>query len=182
MILDEEIHRSIFLAIVDVPPRTLRDEENTDDLDHRRESLQEGRDTPRPGVGNSEGTVGGPSGDDGTEVPGRVVQRSEGSTVGREGQLGDQEGRGGTGESQTESDKAISAKETLERRVGRGEIPQNRMRTLELCDEWEGYRSICLSQEKHANRCRNVPDKHSNVLSGSLDGDTSEHDCRGCPH
>lgn len=106
MILDEEIHRSLFLAIVDVPPRTLGDEEDADDLDERRQTLEERGDTPGPSVVDPERPVGGPGGDDGTEVPGRVVERGQRSTVSGEGELGDQQGCGGTGESETETDEA----------------------------------------------------------------------------
>lgn len=109
--LDEEIHGTLLLAIVDVPSRRFGDHEDEDDLNHRGETLQEGGDSPRPSVVDSESSVGGPGGDDGTEVPGRVVQRGQGSTVGRERQLGDQEGSGGTGERETESDEATRMSE-----------------------------------------------------------------------
>jgi hypothetical protein len=111
VVLDEEVHSTLFLAVVDVPSGRLGDQEDEDDLEDRGETLQEGGDSPGPSVGDSESSVGGPGGDDGTEVPGRVVERGQGSTVGRERQLGDQEGGGGTGESETESDEAARSRE-----------------------------------------------------------------------
>jgi hypothetical protein len=107
VVLDEEVHSTLFLAVVDVPSGRLGDQEDEDDLEHRGETLQEGGDSPGPSVGDSESSVGGPGGDDRTEVPGRVVERGQGSTVGRERQLGDQEGSSGTGESETKPDKAM---------------------------------------------------------------------------
>lgn len=127
MVLDENFAGSFLSTLVHQPTGRLGDGEDecnlgkgqqgssscsdATDLQDTGKTLQEGRDSPRPVVVDSEGTVCGPGGDDGTEVPRTVVERSQGASVGREGQLGNQERSGGTCETETETDDTSSGDE-----------------------------------------------------------------------
>lgn len=105
MVLGDDIDGLLVLAVVDQPSRGLGDHENKDELDQRGDTLQDRGNSPAPSVVDSESTKSGPSSNDRTEVPGRVVQRSDGSSMGGEGELGDKGRRGETGEGKTETDQ-----------------------------------------------------------------------------
>ena len=80
-------------------------------LDDTGQTLQDGRNSPRPVVVDSERAVCGPRGNDRTKVPRRVVERGQGSSMSRERKLGDQKRGGGASETETETDEASRADE-----------------------------------------------------------------------
>ena len=105
VVLGDDSGSLLLPSVVDEPSWRLGNQEDEEELEDRGKTLKDRGDSPGPGVGDAEGTVGRPGGNDGTEVPGRVVERGNGSTVGWESQLGDENGCGQAGESESESDQ-----------------------------------------------------------------------------
>lgn len=101
-------------ALVDQPTRGFREEPDEEELDDGGETLESRGHTPRPVTVDAESTEGGPGSNDGTREPERVVERSERSTVGWVGDLGDEERRGHLCEGGTETDKETRADEHAE--------------------------------------------------------------------
>jgi hypothetical protein len=101
-------------TLVDQPTRGLGEEPNEEDLDDRGQTLESRGDTPRPIVIDTEGTEGGPSGNDGAREPERVVERGQRSTMGWVGDLGDKKRGSHLGEGCTETDEETSTDEHAE--------------------------------------------------------------------
>jgi len=91
------------LATRDEETRGLINNPHEDELKDGRESLDEGRHTPRPLGLDVEGTECEPCGNNGSDVPEGVVDGSEGSTVLGVGQLGNEHGRTTLGDRDTET-------------------------------------------------------------------------------
>ena len=106
------------------PTRGLGGEPDENDLENRRKTLKEGRNTPSPRRLNLESAVGCPGGDDRTRVPERVVKGSERGTVWRVCDLRDQHGGGVGSEGQTEADE-----ETVHPRLLTARKEHSRLRT-----------------------------------------------------
>lgn len=109
MVLGDDAGSLLLLAMVDEPSGRFRDQVNKEELEDGGETLEQGRYSPRPRVVDAESAKGGPGGDDGAKIPRRVVERSELSTVGREGQLSDEDGGGQARKSETETNEESSA-------------------------------------------------------------------------
>jgi len=105
---------TLVLTPVDQPTRRLWDEPHKEQLDDRREGLEDGRDTPRPIAVDTEGTESRPSGNDGAREPECVVERGKRSTVSRVSDFGNQEWRGHLSKRGTETDAETSADEHAE--------------------------------------------------------------------
>ena len=73
------------------------------------DTLEGGRDSPRPRRVDFEGAEGTPSGNDGAERPERVVEGSQRSTVGGVGQFDNQHCGAILGKSETEADEETGA-------------------------------------------------------------------------
>jgi hypothetical protein len=105
VVLSDDMNSFLISTSVDQPSRGLGDEPDEDELDDRCQSLEDGRNSPCPGARNSEGSVSGPTGNNGTEVPGGVVKRSDTGSVGGESELGDQDRTSERGDGDTETDE-----------------------------------------------------------------------------
>jgi hypothetical protein len=77
--------------LADEPAWRFNDPPKTKNLNETGQCLEKRRDSPRPGVHNTESTVGCPSSYDGTEAPQRVVDTDHGCLLRRECQLHDQD-------------------------------------------------------------------------------------------
>jgi len=93
VVLCQDAKSLLRLATRDEETRRLINNPYEDELKDGRESLDEGRYTPCPLGLDVEGTEGEPCGDDSSNVPEGVVDGSEGSTVLRVSQLGNEHGR-----------------------------------------------------------------------------------------
>lgn len=101
----------LFLAVGNIPTGGLGHEPDKRDLDQTGGSLNNGGNTPCPVVADVIGAVGKPSGNDGTRVPGRVIDGGEDGTVLWVDQLGDEQGGGSVGNGNTETDQESSTQE-----------------------------------------------------------------------
>lgn len=87
----------------DQPTWGFWDPEDEADHDKSWSGLEDRWNSPRPGALNSEGSVGGPGGDNGTDVPGGVVEGGDTGTMLHVGQLSDEERSGTVSERDTET-------------------------------------------------------------------------------
>lgn len=69
VVLGQERNCGFVATVVDVPSRRLGDGVDQEELDKRRETLEQTRNPPGPVVRNAEGSECRPGGNDGTEVP-----------------------------------------------------------------------------------------------------------------
>jgi hypothetical protein len=111
VVLSDNVNSFLISTVVDEPSRGLGDKVDEDELDDGSKSLEDRGDSPRPGALNSESTVGRPTGNDGSEIPRRVVERSDTGSVGRKSELGDQNGASERGDGYTETDKESTGDE-----------------------------------------------------------------------
>lgn len=81
MVVGQGLESLLIPALANEPTWRLRREPNKANLGDSGETLQHGRDTPRPSVLDLEGSEGSPGGDDSTGVPEGVVHGSDRRTV-----------------------------------------------------------------------------------------------------
>lgn len=89
----EDLLRRLVPPLDDVVPGTLGHQPNQEQLDDRREGLQDAGGLPRPVALHLQRAVRRPTGDDGPEVPQRVVDGRQPGPVLRVRELGDEHGR-----------------------------------------------------------------------------------------
>jgi len=87
------------------------DPEDEHDHDKSWSSLEDGWNSPRPVVIYAVSSVGGPGSDDGSDVPGGVVKRSDTGTMLHMSQLSDEERSSSVSERDTESNEVTSTSE-----------------------------------------------------------------------
>lgn len=112
--LGEGLVSLLNLAVGNHPARRLGDEPDEAQLQEGRKSLDKGRHAPCPVVVDVVSTESQPGSDEGTDVPGRVVDGSERCTVLRVNELGDQQRRGAVGDGNTESKEESGGNEHLQ--------------------------------------------------------------------
>ena len=110
----ENLVGTLLVTLADVPSWRLWNEPDEAELEEGWESLNDGWDSPGPVVVDLVGTESQPGGDDGTDVPGGVVNGGEGGTVLRVGELSDKEWGSTVGDGDTETDEETSGDEHLE--------------------------------------------------------------------
>jgi len=88
------LERFVVTPFVDVPSRALRYHPDESQLKERGNGLHHRRDAPRPIVGDFVGTERQPCGDDGSEVPGRIVDCGKDRTILGMDEFGDQKWAG----------------------------------------------------------------------------------------
>ena len=103
--LSDNMDGFLISTSIDQPSGGLGDEPNENELDGRCQSLEDGGDSPCPSAHDSEGTVCGPTGNDGTEVPRRVVKRGDTGSVSGKSELGDQNRSSKRCDGDTETDE-----------------------------------------------------------------------------
>ena len=101
-------------ALGNHPSRRLRDEPDKAQLEDGGESLNEGRHTPCPVVVDVVRAEGQPRGNEGTDVPGCVVDGGESGAVLRVDELSDEQRRGTVGNGDTESEEETGCDEHLD--------------------------------------------------------------------
>jgi len=105
---------ALLLTLPDVPTWRLWDEPDETELEQGWSSLDDGRNSPSPVVLNVVGAESQPGGNDGTKVPGGVVDGGEGSTVLGVDELGDEERRRTVSNGNTETQEETGCNEHLE--------------------------------------------------------------------
>ena len=95
VVLGEDLKRFLVTVTGDEPPGGFRNKPDGQQHDGSRSSLEDRWNTPTPGAVDVEGAIGGPGSDDGTDVPGGVIEGGNLGTMLHVGQLGDKK-RGGT--------------------------------------------------------------------------------------
>jgi len=111
VVVSEDLQSLFVTALGYEPTRGLWSKEDEEELEDGGKTLKERGDTPGPVTGDVLTTESGPSGDDVTRVPEGVVEGSQGCTVARIGNLGDQHGGRVGSESNTETDQETCTNE-----------------------------------------------------------------------
>ena len=114
MVLSQDLVRLVHFPVRDQPARRLGHRPHEDQLDDGREALHERGSTPRPVADDVVGAKSQPGGDDGSKIPGRVVDGGEDGAVLRVGQLGDEQRRGAVRDGYTKTEEEARGDEHAE--------------------------------------------------------------------
>jgi len=119
-----EDSESLLVAIDgDQPTWGFWDPENERNHDNSWSSLEDGWNSPRPVVLNAVGTIGGPGGNNRSDVPGGVVERGDTSTMLHVSELSNEKWGGAVSKRDTEPDEVTGTSE--HRNVGSGRLESN---------------------------------------------------------
>ena len=111
VVVGQDVESIRIPTLANQPTRGFRAEPKKPKLEDGGNTLECGRNPPRPRRVNLESTKGTPSGDDSTGVPEGVVEGTQSGTVGGIGQFGDQHSGATVCKGESETDEETSANE-----------------------------------------------------------------------
>lgn len=114
MVFGQDSESLLVALLADQPTRGLGDPEDEGELDNRRSSLGQGRQTPCPISTDTLGTECQPGTDDGTNIPEAVVDGGNTATMLRMAQLGKQKRRGQLGQRVAKTHEEAASHEVVE--------------------------------------------------------------------